>query len=51
QLEIELQANAWLHAPATEDLLFGTDQERKYDAALHMLGIDPAFLSSEAGHG
>ena len=51
QLETELHANAWLHAPATAELLFGVDQERKYDAALRMLGIDPVFLSSEAGHG
>jgi putative transcriptional regulator len=51
QLESELQANTWLHAPATHDLVFGLDQERKYDAALRLLGIHPAFLSSEAGHG
>jgi putative transcriptional regulator len=51
QLESELHANAWLHAPATQDLIFGVDQERKYDAALRQLGVNPAFLSSEAGHG
>lgn len=51
QLENELHANAWLHAPATQDLIFGADQERKYDAALRHLGVNPAFLSSEAGHG
>ena len=50
QLESEIQANAWLHAPADPELLFGADLDTKYDNALRALGIDPAFLSSEAGH-
>jgi putative transcriptional regulator len=49
QLETELQGNAWLHAPATSQLIFGSDQDRKYDDALNLIGINPAYLSGEAG--
>lgn len=49
QLEREIRQNTWLHGPLDTDLVFGTDQEAKYDRALRMLGIDPAFLSQEAG--
>jgi putative transcriptional regulator len=51
QLEDEIQRNGWLHCAADEELLFGTSQEAKYNMALRKLGIDPAMLSSEAGHG
>ncbi len=50
QLESELLANGWLHCRADHDLVFGTDIELTYDRALSKLGIDPAFLVSEAGH-
>jgi putative transcriptional regulator len=50
QLEREIQENAWLHGPSDPDLVFGADLDRKYDRALRALGIDPAFLSQEAGH-
>jgi putative transcriptional regulator len=49
QLEREIRQNTWLHGPLDPDLLFGADQEGKYDRALRALGIDPAFLSQEAG--
>jgi len=51
QLEDEIQRNGWLHCDADEDLLFGVAQEEKYNMALRKLGVDPAMLSSEAGHG
>ncbi len=51
QLEDEIQRNGWLHCDADEDLLFGTAQEEKYTLALRKLGVDPAMLSSDAGHG
>jgi putative transcriptional regulator len=51
QLETELQGNSWLHAPANPQLIFGSDQDRKYDDALNLIGINPAFLSGEAGRG
>ncbi|MGR7995546.1 YqgE/AlgH family protein [Xanthobacter sp. ZOL 2024] len=50
QLEAEIQANGWLNCPADQDLIFGRAIEGRYDAALKKLGIDPAMLSSEAGH-
>ncbi len=50
QLEAELQDNAWLHGPATPALIFEADLTSKYSRALGILGVDPAFLSGEAGH-
>lgn len=50
QLEDEIQRNGWLHCAADEDLLFGTAHEDKYSRALAKIGVDPARLSSEAGH-
>jgi putative transcriptional regulator len=50
QLEDEIQRNGWLSCAADEDLLFGNDLDNKYVNALHKIGVDPAMLSSEAGH-
>jgi len=50
QLESEIQANGWLHCPADRELVFAEDVDRTYDRALSKLGIDPAFLVSDAGH-
>lgn len=50
QLESEIQANGWLHCDADPGLLFDAAPDTKYERALHKLGIDPAFLSNEAGH-
>src|SRR5690606_6390577 len=50
QLEQEIQANGWLHCPATADLIFDPDLDGKYSGALGLLGIDPALLSGSAGH-
>jgi putative transcriptional regulator len=50
QLENEIQSNGWLHCPADKDLIFGTDVETKYERAMRKIGIDPAMLSSDAGH-
>ncbi len=50
QLEDEIQRNGWLSCTADEDLLFGNDLDGKYLNALHKIGVDPAMLSSEAGH-
>ena len=49
QLEREIRENTWLHGPADAGFIFGSEQEGKYDQALRSLGIDPAFLSQEAG--
>jgi putative transcriptional regulator len=50
QLENEIQANGWLNCPADSELIFGGDAESKYALALRKIGIDPAKLSSDAGH-
>lgn len=50
QLEAELLANGWLHCSADDELLFGSDLEFKYDAALEKIGVSAALLSSQAGH-
>jgi putative transcriptional regulator len=50
QLESEIQANGWLNCDADSALIFGADVEKKYNLALKKIGVDPAMLSSKAGH-
>ncbi|HSM42830.1 MAG TPA: YqgE/AlgH family protein [Afifellaceae bacterium] len=50
QLESELGANGWLTVPADEAILFDDNIDTKYERALAKLGVDPAMLSSDAGH-
>lgn len=50
QLEAEMAANAWLTAPGDPAILFDTPFEARWAAAARLLGINPAMLSSEAGH-
>jgi putative transcriptional regulator len=50
QLDAEIQANGWLLVPADPELVFGLDNEAKWERALAKLGIDLSLLSSEAGH-
>src|ERR687897_1418564 len=50
QLESEIQDNGWLHCPADPGLIFDPSLDLKYDIALRKIGINPAMLSSEAGH-
>jgi putative transcriptional regulator len=50
QLENEIQANGWLHCPADPELIFHAALDLKYERCLRKIGIDPAMLSSEAGH-
>jgi putative transcriptional regulator len=49
QLEDEIARNGWLTADATPDLVFVTEMDRKWEAALKSLGVHPLMLSSEAG--
>ncbi len=49
QLEQELQENAWLVADADPGLIFYTDPDHKWEAAIRRLGVDPAMLSGAAG--
>ena len=50
QLDSEIRANGWLHAPADAELVFGEDVETKWERAIGKIGIDPRMLSDEAGH-
>jgi putative transcriptional regulator len=50
QLEAEIVQNGWLTCPASSEMLFEPDIEHTYERVLASLGIDPAFLSSDAGH-
>jgi putative transcriptional regulator len=50
QLEYEIGRNAWLTVPADIKVIFDTPPEDRFGAAMHLLGIDPAMLSNEAGH-
>ncbi len=51
QLENEIKHNGWLHCDANAKLVFAAEAAHKYRLALDQLGIDPAMLSSTAGHG
>lgn len=50
QLEAEVMRNDWLTVDATPELVFDHKMDRKWDAAVQSLGINPLMLSSEAGH-
>ncbi|MCC2618030.1 YqgE/AlgH family protein [Aestuariibacter halophilus] len=50
QLEEELQNNAWLTIEADLDILFDVPIHKKWQAAVHKLGIDTWQLGPDAGH-
>jgi putative transcriptional regulator len=50
QLEFEIQANGWLHSQADSGILFDDKVDTKYERALAKIGIEPAMLSTDAGH-
>lgn len=50
QLEDELGRNGWLTVAADPIVIFDTPVEQRFDKALSLLGIDPRFLSMDAGH-
>ena len=50
QLDAEIQANGWLLVPADVELVFGVDNDTKWERAIAKIGIDLTLLSSEAGH-
>jgi putative transcriptional regulator len=50
QLDAEIQANGWLMVPADHELVFGIDNESKWQRAIAKLGVDLSLLSLEAGH-
>lgn len=50
QLESEIETGSWVAIPATQELIFNTPHESKWDVAVHSLGFDLGNLSSTAGH-
>jgi putative transcriptional regulator len=50
QLDTEIQSNGWLNVAADQDLVFGREHDIKWTQAVAKVGVDPSFLSSEAGH-
>ncbi|HEY9058564.1 MAG TPA: YqgE/AlgH family protein [Aurantimonas sp.] len=50
QLESEIAANGWLTCKADLGIVFDNRLDQKYGRALALLGIDAAFLASDAGH-
>lgn len=50
QLEEELSRNAWLTMAADPAVIFDAPAEERLMRAYGILGINPAFLSSAAGH-
>ncbi|MGH8155410.1 MAG: YqgE/AlgH family protein [Rhodanobacteraceae bacterium] len=49
QLEYELRENAWLTVQADDRILFDTALEQRWGAAVALVGIDPANLTSYSG--
>lgn len=50
QLERELRENAWLTLPVSDAMLFDLPYEDRWNAAWRLLGVDPATVSTHAGH-
>lgn len=49
QLDEEIRQNAWLSAPADENLVYDSDFSTKWQRAMAKLRIDPGMLSGVAG--
>lgn len=50
QLEQEILANAWLSAPADDEVIFNLPFQDRWQAAGRLLGIDLTRISPDAGH-
>ncbi len=50
QLDQEIQDNGWLLVPPDDQLVFGLDNDTKWEGAMTKLGIDLSLLSTQAGH-
>lgn len=50
QLEKEITDNVWLNGPVSEDIIFNTPSERRWESAAAMLGVDTSLISSDIGH-
>ena len=50
QLDSEIKQNAWLTCDMMADLMFRIPMADRWETAVRGMGIDPAALSSTAGH-
>jgi putative transcriptional regulator len=50
QLDQEIMNNAWLTIPADADILFDLQPAKRLESVLGRIGVNRAFLSSQAGH-
>ena len=50
QLDAEIRSNGWLNVAADDRLVFDENLDSKWERAIAKLGVDPALLSSDAGH-
>lgn len=50
QLESEIKDNSWLTCSVSEDIIFKLPAEMRWEETVKKMGIDPAHLSSTAGH-
>lgn len=50
QLEKELSANAWLHVPAKDWIIYDCPPEQRWQAAAKSMGVDIETMSAEIGH-
>jgi putative transcriptional regulator len=49
QIEDEIRMNGWIHCDADSHIVFETDINARWSAALRKLGIDLSLLSANAG--
>jgi putative transcriptional regulator len=49
QLEDELSENAWLNAPASENIIFDAPITERWQAAAQQIGVNLSLMSSHAG--
>lgn len=49
QLEGEFQRHGWLACDADHTLIFAVEPEKRWEAAMEKIGIDPRLLSAEGG--
>ena len=50
QLEDEIAKNGWLTVAADPKVVFEVPAEKRFEAALSLLGVSSSMLSGEAGH-
>ena len=50
QLEQEILQNAWLNAPALNQVIFDLPADRRWKSAAEQMGVDLDLMSSNAGH-